>query len=87
VARKHKLNLLLNQSEILSQVRQTLAEHFDCGIVIVSWEQEGETYHMHAKHGNEYACKSLADEAECILWPEDEDEDEDQSDCIEKEEI
>jgi hypothetical protein len=40
---------------------------------------------MHTKHGNEYACKSLAGEAECILWPEDEDEDKD--DYIEKEEI
>jgi hypothetical protein len=31
---------------------------------------------MHTKHGNEYACRSLAGDAECILWPFDEDDEE-----------
>jgi hypothetical protein len=45
----------------------------------VSWEDSGETYHMHTKHGNEYACRSLAGDAEVILWPlEDDDEDEEE---------
>jgi len=65
-----------DRTEILSQVRQLLAEHFDCGVTIVSWEDNGETYHMHAKHGNEYACRSLAGDAESILWPFDDDEEE-----------
>lgn len=69
-----------DRSEILSQVRQILAEHFDCGIVIVSWEDGGETFHMHTKHGNEYACRSLAGDAEVILWP-DEDEDEEEAEA------
>ena len=67
-----------DRSEILSQVRQILAEHFDCVIVIVSWEDGGETFHMHTKHGNEYACRSLAGDAECILWPFEDDEEEDE---------
>ena len=67
-----------DRSEILSQVRQLLAEHFDCGIVIVSWEDGGETFHMHTKHGNEYACRSLAGDAECILWPFEDDDEEDE---------
>lgn len=72
---KQKAKPPKDRSEVLSQVRQILAEHFDCGILIVSWEDSGETFHMHSKHGNEYACRSLAGDAECILWPtEDEDE-------------
>ncbi len=33
---------------------------------------------MHTKHGNEYACRSLAGDAECILWPFEDDEEEDE---------
>lgn len=65
-----------DRESIMLQVRQTLAEHFDCGVVIVSWEDSGETYHMEAKLGNDYACRSLAGDAEVILWPIDEDEEE-----------
>lgn len=31
---------------------------------------------MHAKFGNDYACRSLANDAESILWPLEEDEEE-----------
>jgi len=71
-----------DREAIMLQVRQMLAEHFDCGVVIVSWEDEGETFHMQSKLGNEYACRSLAGDAEEILWPfddEDEDEEEDEA--------
>ncbi len=73
-----KATLPRDRSEILSQVRQILAEHFDCGIVIVSWEDGGETFHMHTKHGNEYACRSLAGDAEVILWPIEEGEEDEE---------
>ena len=65
-----------DREAIMSQVRQLLAEHFDCGVVIVCWEDAGETYHMHSKHGNEYACRSLAADAEDILWSLEDDEEE-----------
>ena len=78
MSRKQKATPPPDRSEILSQVRQILAEHFDCGHVIVSWESEGETFHMHTKHGNDYACRSLARDAESILWPFEEDEEEDE---------
>ena len=67
-----------DRETIMLQVRQTLAEHFDCGVVIVSWEDAGETYHMHSKHGNEYACRSLAGDAEVILWPDEDDDEEEE---------
>ena len=80
MSRKQQANATLprDRSEILSQVRQILAEHFDCGIVIVSWEDCGETFHMHTKHGNEYACRSLAGDAEVILWPIEEGEEDEE---------
>jgi hypothetical protein len=71
-----------DRETIMLQVRQLLSEHFDCGVVIVCWEDSGETYHMHMKHGNEYACRSLAGDAEVILWPlEDEDEDDEEEEA------
>ena len=78
MSRKHqqKATPPKDRSEILTHVRQILAEHFDCGFLIVSWEEIGVTYHMHGKHGNDYACRSLASDAEVILWPLEDEEDE-----------
>jgi hypothetical protein len=55
------------QNEILMEVRSKLAENFDCGIAIVSWEEQGTTYHMEVKFGNEYAVKSIIDSAQEIF--------------------
>jgi hypothetical protein len=70
-----------DRETIMLQVRQLLAEHFDCAVVIVCWEDSGETYNMHCKHGNEYACRSLAGDAEVILWPIDDDDDEEEEEA------
>ena len=64
------------RAEILAHVRQLLAEHFDCGIVVVSWETEGTTFHSETKFGNEYASKALAGDAINLLWPYNEQEEE-----------
>jgi hypothetical protein len=58
------------------QVRSLLAEHFDVGIAVVSWEDEGTTYYMDFKFGNDYAARAITREAEDILWPYEPDEDE-----------
>jgi hypothetical protein len=66
-----------DRSDVFAQVRQILAENFDCGLAIVSWEEQGTTCHMEIKFGNEYAVQTLARDADEILWPaEDEDEEE-----------
>lgn len=66
-----------DRTQVLEQVRAMLAEHFDVGFLIVSWESEGTTFHMETKHGNEYALRELARCAPELLWPTDyEDEDE-----------
>ena len=58
-----------DRTQIIEQVRANLAEHFDCGLLIVSWESEGTTFHMETKHGNEYALRELARRAPELLWP------------------
>jgi hypothetical protein len=63
-----------DREAIMLQVRSLLAEHFDVGLCIVSWEDEGETYYMDFKFGNDYAARALTREAEEILWPYEEDE-------------
>lgn len=75
--RKPKTSPPKNREAIMLQVRDILAEHFDVGIALVSWEDGGETYYMDFKFGNDYAARALCREADEILWPyETEDEDE-----------
>jgi len=63
---------------IMLQVCQLLAEHFDCGICVVSWEDAGTTFDMDFKFGNSHAVRAIAREAEEILWPTEEEETEDE---------
>jgi acyl-CoA reductase-like NAD-dependent aldehyde dehydrogenase len=65
-----------DREAIMLQVRDLLAEHFDVGIAVVSWEDGGETYFMDFKFGNDYAARAITREAEDILWPYEPDEDE-----------
>jgi hypothetical protein len=53
----------------MEQVRSLLAEHFDVGLFIVSWEDAGTTFHMESKYGNDYAVRELTRRAEELLWP------------------
>jgi len=62
----------------MTQVRQLLAEHFDVGVCVVSWEDEGTTYDMDFKFGNSHAARALARDAEEILWPIEADDEEEE---------
>ena len=76
--RKPKPSPPQDREAIMLQVRDLLAEHFDVGIAVVSWEDEGTTYYMDFKYGNDYAARALCREADEILWPyETEDDEED----------
>ena len=79
--KKPKTSPPKDREAIMLQVRDLLAEHFDVGIAVVSWEDGGETYYMDFKYGNDYAARALCREADEILWPyetEDEDEEDDE---------
>ena len=67
-----------DREAVMLQVRQLLAEHFDVGVCVVSWEDEGTTFDMDFKFGNSHAARALAQKAEEILWPIEEEETEDE---------
>jgi acyl-CoA reductase-like NAD-dependent aldehyde dehydrogenase len=76
--RKPKTSPPKDREAVMLQARDLLAEHFDVGIAVVSWEDGGETYYMDFKYGNDYAARALCREADEILWPyETEDDEED----------
>ena len=60
----------------LAEARKNLADQFDHGIMIVSWEEEGQTMYLETQFGNGFACEKLAERAVELLFPDDEDEDE-----------
>jgi hypothetical protein len=62
----------------LERIRTELVEQFDVGLLVVSWEEGGTTYHMDLKFGNQYAVESLADKTSDILFPIEDDEEEEE---------
>ena len=64
-----------DRAEIINQIRQLAADHFDCGLVVFSWEESGETYHMETHFGNRYAVESLSEKTTELLFPFEEEED------------
>jgi hypothetical protein len=62
----------------MTQVRQILAEHFEVGVCVVSWEDQGTTFDMDFKFGNSHAARALARDAEEILWPIEADDEEEE---------
>lgn len=66
-----------DREKAIAQAREILADFFDAGICVMSWEEGGQTFEMHFSLGNHYACETLARRAEEIVFPcEEEDEDE-----------
>lgn len=74
MSRKAKSSAPPDREAIMTQVRQILAEHFEVGVCVVSWEDAGTTYDMDFKFGNSHAARALARDAEEILWPIEEEE-------------
>lgn len=78
MSRKAKSSPPPDREAIMTQVRQILAEHFEVGVCVVSWEDQGTTYDMDFKFGNSHAARALARDAEEILWPIEEETDEEE---------
>lgn len=76
MSRKPKATPPPDRAEIINQIRQLAADHFDCGLVVFSWEESGETYHMETHFGNRYAVESLSEKTTELLFPFEEEEDE-----------
>jgi acyl-CoA reductase-like NAD-dependent aldehyde dehydrogenase len=82
MSRKPKNQPPEDREAVLLKVRNILAEHFDVGICVVSWEGDGKTYYMDFKFGNEYAAKAIAQECEDLLWPCDDFEDDEEEEEV-----
>lgn len=78
MSRKAKSSPPPDREAVLLQVRQLLAEHFEVGVCVVSWEDAGTTFDMDFKFGNSYAARALARDAEEILWPIEADDEEEE---------
>ena len=78
MSRKAKSSPPPDREAVMTQVRQILAEHFEVGVCVVSWEDAGTTYDMDFKFGNSHAARALARDAEEILWPLEEETDEEE---------
>ena len=78
MSRKAKSSLPPDREAVMTQVRQILAEHFEVGVCVVSWEDQGTTFDMDFKFGNSHAARALARDAEEILWPIEEETDEEE---------
>jgi hypothetical protein len=78
MSRKSKSSPPPDREAVMTQVRQILAEHFEVGVCVVSWEDAGTTYDMDFKFGNSHAARALARDAEEILWPIEADDEEEE---------
>ena len=78
MSRKSKSSPPPDREAVMLQVRQLLAEHFEVGVCVVSWEDAGTTFDMDFKFGNSHAARALARDAEEILWPIEEEETDDE---------
>ena len=76
MSRKPKATPPPDRAAIINQIRQLAADHFDCGLVVFSWGESGETYHMETHFGNRYAVESLSEKTTELLFPFEEEEDE-----------
>jgi hypothetical protein len=78
MSRKAKSSSPPDREAVMTQVRQILAEHFEVGVCVVSWEDAGTTFDMDFKFGNSHAARALARDAEEILWPIEADDEEEE---------
>ena len=62
--------------EVLEEARKILCDYFDCGLVVVSWEESGTTFSAHMQFGNSYAIDSIKKNIEAITGPNEEESEE-----------
>jgi len=66
--------------EVLNRLCVELIEHFDSGIVVVTFQEGGATKNGFVKFGNDYAVEGIVANIHDILYGQDEEEDDDGED-------
>jgi hypothetical protein len=69
-----------SRAEVVERVERLLAEHFDAGVGMVSWAEEGETQYLTLKFGNSFAVEGMSEQLPMCLEVRGEGEDEDEDD-------
>lgn len=69
-----------DRAEVVARVERILAEHFDVGVGMVSWAEEGETQYLTLRFGNSFAVEAMSEQLPMCLDMHGEDEDEDDED-------
>ena len=60
---------------VLDRLCRELIEHFDSGIVVVTFQESGTTKNGFVKFGNDYAIEGIVANIHDILYGQDEDDD------------
>lgn len=64
--------------EVLNRLVRELIEHFDSGIVIVTFQEGGTTKNGFIKFGNDYTVEGIVANIHDILYGQDEDDDDEE---------
>ena len=70
----------LKAQEILNRLCVELVEHFDSGIVVITFQEGGTTKNGFVKFGNDYAVEGIVANIHDILYGQEEDDDDDLDD-------
>lgn len=55
------------RADVVERVERILAEHFDAGVGMVSWAEEGETQYLTLKFGNSFAVEGMSEQLPMCL--------------------
>lgn len=78
MAAKRQREKCESRAEVVERVERILAEHFDAGVGMVSWAEEGETQYLTLKFGNSFAVEGMSEQLPMCLDMRDEDEEEEE---------
>jgi hypothetical protein len=80
MAAKRQREKCESRAEVVERVERILAEHFDAGVGMVSWAEEGETQYLTLKFGNSFAVEGMSEQLPMCLDMRGDDEEEEDED-------
>ena len=80
MAAKRQREKCESRADVVERVERMLAEHFDAGVGMVSWAEDGETQYLTLKFGNSFAVEGMSEQLPMCLEMRGEDDDEEGED-------
>jgi hypothetical protein len=78
MAAKRQREKCESRAEVVERIERILAEHFDAGVGMVSWAEEGETQYLTLKFGNSFAVEGMSEQLPLCLDMRGEEEEEEE---------